>query len=461
MINRNGKMLIFIAGAAMELCWLQAWNSFLMQSIFGYQASPFFLFSLYLGGAMIHHICLNLRWIRILIILMQMIAFAFVFSVAAELFIFHANGITITAGIPHLGGDSGVIMGWMLILVLLIMAAVSWLRSRALIVRPLSLENVYTRFDLGLAAIFMLLIVKAKFGVNLSPQNLVFFHIPLFLFGLLAMGLILNSGRSARDYTSGFQKIGVATGFAIAVLMAGIGIFFLMHSQMVGSAEAISGSVKKAGPSVLRLIGWSVDLLSSSRRSAEFSGSSSDSQNSLNIAAGEGPAILTDIVIWGGSVLFILIVIVIMFVLIRNLIGFLLSRNKVVKPQQSNSFKFRQLLTRIRNVIFRIVRRLYMIIRKIRTASDLYACLAAWGGKSGIPVKKSDTLLEYGNRLAGSFPFLAGEINLIVQLIQLEIYGEVKLDSSQMAAARKAKRRMESPRYWKSRIKTWVFSPGN
>ncbi|HOW56588.1 MAG TPA: DUF4129 domain-containing protein [Smithellaceae bacterium] len=461
MVNRYGKQLIFIAGAAMELCWLQAWNGFLMQSIFGCRASLGFLIVIYFSGALIHRAFINLQWVRILMLLTQLIVFAAVFFIAAELFIFRYNGMTLISGIPRLGDDSGALMGWLMLLVLLVIAAISWLRSRALILRPLSLENVYLRFDLGLAAVFMLLVVKAKFGVAAPGQNLIFFHIPLFLFGLLTTGLILNSGRRERSYAAGLQKISVVIGFAVAMLIAGIGIFFLMHSQMMDSAEAISGSVKKAGPSVLRIIGWSVDLLSSSRRSAEFAGTSSDSLNSLNVAAGEGPAILTDIVIWGGSALFIFVIVVVLLVIIRNLLEFLLARNKAVKPQKSHSFNFRRLLIRIRNVIYRIMHRLYMMVRKIKTASDIYACLAAWGGKSGIPVKKSDTLLEYGNRLAGIFPALAAEINLLVQLVQQEIYGEVKLDSAQMAAARKAKRRMNSPRYWKSRIKVWVFSPGN
>ena len=55
------------------------------------------------------------------------------------------------------------------------------------------------------------------------------------------------------------------------------------------------------------------------------------------------------------------------------------------------------------------------------------------------------------------FPGLKGEIELIVDAFNREVYGQVTIDQKTLSILRSALRHMKRLRYWPLRIKLWIF----
>jgi hypothetical protein len=96
-------------------------------------------------------------------------------------------------------------------------------------------------------------------------------------------------------------------------------------------------------------------------------------------------------------------------------------------------------------------------LKGYREVVQLYRALLTWGRRSGLPHLLSETPAEYGSRLGKQFPSLSGEIRGIVEVFNLVVYGEVALDDERVSLAKLSWRRLRSPRYWPSRLKSWFF----
>ncbi|MEO0250104.1 MAG: hypothetical protein ABIN58_11395, partial [candidate division WOR-3 bacterium] len=67
------------------------------------------------------------------------------------------------------------------------------------------------------------------------------------------------------------------------------------------------------------------------------------------------------------------------------------------------------------------------------------------------------TPIEYGLRLKDRFPSLGGEIELIINAFNQEVYAETTLTDREWGETRSAWRRLCSPRHWPSRLKSWFL----
>jgi len=468
MKSRPGSYLIFALGAGMDLCWLQAWTAFILHAIFKYNAPLLFVFFIYGCGMITNFFCYFRQRIRLQVFVIKLIAFLASILIATHFFLFYYNGNAAPLSLSQLFNCHKSFEDWALTLTIALVAGAIWKRSTIHMVKPLNPENVYHRFDLGIAALFSLMVLKlllsARFGVTIVYPDLKTLFPPFFLSGLLAIGLMLSAEKENRQYVSGFQKIGVVLSFSVVTFCGGLGLVFLFRSQLTASAEVLSGVLKKAGPPLEGAIVWVARLLWASKRSYESPASSATvGQNAYGSLITDGSVEtgwLTAAIKWGTTALVALMLLVSVYLLIRYLIRFLLAKTNSVNPRSSGSFDFRRCLIRLKAIMSRFLNRIVVLAQGIRSGADLFKALVLWGRRSGIPYKRTDTPMEYGTRLAASFPVLDYEINMIVNLVQQEIYGEIKLNASQIAAGKKAKKRLHHPVFWKNRIKTWVFSPG-
>jgi len=172
------------------------------------------------------------------------------------------------------------------------------------------------------------------------------------------------------------------------------------------------------------------------------------------------PGWLATVLQWCITALLLLTVLLLTYLLFRYLIKFLLTRTDSKHLLNTGMFDLPKWLKRLISFIARSLNRIPALIKRRNSATDLFTALVSWGRRSGVPYKRTDTPKEYGFRLTAVFPGLKTEIEMIIHLVYKEIYGESKLDNNQMAAGKKAKKRMAHPVFWKNRIKTWVFSGG-
>lgn len=464
-LNQN-RSLIYVIGTAMELCWMQAWFEFLMHSILHQRASLGFLPYIYLGGAIVHRICYSRQRLRVVIIVVQFLTFFGFCLSATQLFIMPAGQLTSVLHPPQLSLDPNTVQQWLVLTVSLATTAIAWNRSRLSIVKPLSLENVYLRFDLGLAGFFVLLVIKlllvARFGIILPDPNLKVFLLAFIICGLLVIGLILNSNNINSGLANGLQKIGVATGFSVVVLAAVIGFVALFHSQIVVSAETLSSTLKKAGPPLMGVIGWLVRLMWMPRRDQSPSHTSSENSQSTyqSILGGPmEPGWFLIVLKWGIIALLSALLLFCCYWLLRLLLRFLLTKTEAVARKSDNPLWWFSWLDLIWKGLVRWFNPANLLPRSIETAADLHAVLLKWGRKSGVAIGPDETLNEYGNRLTLYFAPLADSINLIIHLIHQDAYREVTLSPQQIQTGKQAKREMHHPRFWKSRFHMWFVSP--
>ncbi len=466
MKRRSGNHLLFAAGAGMELCWLQAWTAFMLHAIFNYNTPLLFLLSIYGCGLITNSFCYFRQRIRLQVFVIKLVVFP-ASVLAATRFLFYHNGDAFPLSLSRLFNGHKSFEEWGLILTIVLMAGLTWKRSTRHVVTPLNSENVYHRFDLGVAALFALMVLKlflsARFGLDIVYPDLKTLFFPFFLFGLLVIGLVLSPEKENRSYDSGFQKIGIVLSFVVAALFGGLGLVFWFRSQLTVSAEVLSGVLKKAGPPLEGAVIWFVRLLWAPRSSHELPPPSSipGGQNAYgDLTHGSiETGWLTAAIKWGTTALVIVMLLVAVYLLMRYLIRFLLTPTQPMNLRISGPFDWRKRLYRLKAMMFRFFNRIMALTRGDNSGADLFKTLTSWGRRSGIPYQKTDTPTEYGARLSSYFPYLENEINMIINLVQQEIYGEIKPNPSRIASGRNAKKRLRYPEFWKNRMKTWLFSP--
>ncbi|HKI49813.1 MAG TPA: DUF4129 domain-containing protein [Desulfobacteria bacterium] len=463
MKNRPGSTFVHVFGAGMDLCWIQAWVAFVLHALFDYRVPLLFVLSIYGCGIMTNYYCYSRKRLRIQVFPVKVILISATFLGAIHFFLFRYNNNSLQNQFSRMLNAHSPFMDWVLILVVLLMAGITWRRSTVHVLKPLSPENVYLRLDLGIAAFFSLLVIKlmlfGRFNVIILYPDLKYLFFPFFLFGLLTIGLMLSGGNGNRHYAAGFGRMGIILSFGAVMFSGGLGMIFLFHSQMTASAEILSRILKKAGPPLEGAIIWLGRLWWSSKRNDVRLPPPAPEDPELYTGLVKGATEtgwLTSILKWGTTALLVLTALILLYLLLRYLIKFLLTRTDSEKVRNSRMFDFPKWLKRFISFVARIP----TLFKRINSAAGLFAALASWGRRSGIPYRKTDTPMEYGARLAASFPGLKTEIELIVHLLYKEIYGELKLEYNQIAAGKKARRRMAHPFFWKNRIKTWVMSNG-
>ncbi|MCF8129558.1 MAG: DUF4129 domain-containing protein [Deltaproteobacteria bacterium] len=458
---------VHVFGAGMDLCWLQAWTAFVLHAFFAYEVPLLFVISIYCCGSLTEHYCYFRKRLRIQVLLVKTILFSAAFLGATRFFLFRHNHNTFPSQFSRMFGGRDPFMDWSLMLIILLMAGIVWRRSTIHVSKPLSPENIYLRVDLGIAAFFSLLILKlmlfGRFHVTLLYPDLKYLFFPFFMFALLTIGLMLSGGNGNRQYAAGFGRMGIILSFGAVMVSGGSGMIFLFHSQMTTSAEILSRILKKAGPPLEGAIIWLGRLLWSSRHNDVLPppSASKDPGSYAGLAKGAvEPGWLTSVLKWGTTAVLALTILFLIYLLLRFLLHFLLTQTDSKKVRNTRIFVFPEWVKRFITFIARTLNRIPALLKGIDSAAGLFTALASWGRRSGMPYKKTDTPMEYGARLAASFPGLKTEIEMIVHLVYQEIYGGLKLESHQIDAGKSAKRRMAHPVFWKKRIKTWVFSGG-
>ena len=466
-MKRSLKTVFFISGAGMDLCWLQAWAAFLLHSIFNYQVPLLFVFSIYCCGIMTNYVCYFQNRMRITVLGIKLLFFSASFSFATYFFLFSYNDHAAPLQLSRLFDVHKPFVDWGLTLFILLIAGITWRRSTIHVLKPLQPENVYLRLDLGIAAFFLLMVLKlmlfGRFGLTFIYPDLKYLFFPFFLFGLLTIGLILSGDKHNRQYASGFHKIGVVLGFAAVLLVGGLGIVFLFHSQMMYSADKLSGILKKAGPPLEGAVIWLGRLLWSSKRHYELPPLSAPGDQNSYAALSTGPTEtgwLTNVIQWGTTALLSLLILLLVYLIVRHVIRFLFTGTGSRNLEKFWTFDYPKWLKWIIVFISRHLTRIFARVKKTSSAAALFTALVSWGRRSGIHYKTTDTPLEFGAHLATSFPGLKAEIKMIIHLLYKEIYGELKLETNQIAAGKKAKKRMTHPKFWKNRIKNRLLSSG-
>ena len=388
----GGSTLMHVFEAGMELCWLQAWAAFVLHALFDYQVPLLFILSVYGGGVLTNRFCYSRRRLRLQVYLLKAILFPAAFLGATHFFLFQYNHNDVPGQFSRMFGAHDPFMDWCLILVVLLVAGVTWWRSTVHVLKPLSHENVYLRLDLGIAAFFSLLILKlmlfGRFDVTISYPDLKYLFFPFFLFGLLTIGLMLSDGNGNRQYASGFGRMGIALSLGAVVVSGGLGMVVLFHSQMTASAQGLSRILKKAGPPLEGAIIWLGRWVWASKRNDVVPPPSAadDPESYAQLAKGAvETGWLTGVLKWGTMALLVLTLLFLIYLLLRYLLKFLLTRTDSRHVRNTRAFDFPRWLKRLISFVARIP----ALFKKDRQRSRSVQGAGVMGAKKRRPIQKN------------------------------------------------------------------------
>jgi hypothetical protein len=293
-----------------------------------------------------------------------------------------------------------------------------------------------------------------------APEFLVF---PFFIFSLLAVGLARNSSNAQRDFLSGYRGIGVLMSFTTVILAFGAGLVLLFMPYLSAAAEVGYGVLKSAAgplsPLMVRVLRF---LFFRSQLRQDAASSSPGGDEAGFITSGESSwwsELVEKVLGWGLLGLGTLMGLILCALGTWYLLGWLFSRTP---RTQGGHFRWKLMLWWAKRQWSTLVLGVQWAAQRIRGYCDvlqLYQALLGWGSRSGLPHLLSETPAEYGSRLNEQFPSLTKEIEAIVGAFNLVVYGEVALDDEQMTQVRLSWRRLRSPRYWPSRLKSWFLQP--
>ena len=460
--------LLFLAGGGMELSWLYAWATFIVASILH---RPFPLpeaIGTFALAAVLSLVVRGMGWRVILILGLQVFGFLLATSRIVHVFFYGSHPFFGQWWLLECLRQPKDPLEWFILVIVLFFALLFWVGGVTLARRSAAYITVCTRFDLGVAAFFCLLLIKflvlVRGGIDIqdhTPELLLF---PFFVFSLLAIGMARNRSSAQRDFLSGYQGVGVFVSFSVVVLAFGAGLVLLFLPYLSVAAEMGYGVVKYTtaplGPILVSIIRF---LFLHSRSRPEMASPSSGGGGAEFVSSTESSwwtELFEKVFRWGFLGLGVLIAIVLCGLGMWYLFRWLFSRTTRSKKTQIQwgliSLWAVQLWSALLLFWDRIVRR----VKGYRSAVQLYSALLNWGRHSGLPHFLSETPTEYGVRLRRRFPTLKREIALIAEAFNKEVYGEIVLDERQFTMAKLAWRRLRSPIHWPSRFKSWFLQPG-
>jgi len=444
MKKKKRGILYYLSAAGMELCWLHSWTSFLLLTLFDYTSPVLFSVMLYLGGTLTTRFCAIKKRLVVQILLIQTITFFALLLMVIQVFIYEFNARPVNLKINQLLSLDKGGMEWLLVVTLLLVASIIWRRGSLSISKPLDRFNMYHRFDLGITAFILLMVIEffmtARFGLTVKNHMMEFKFIPFFLFGLLSVGITLLPANDNKTFAFGFHKVIITLVFSVITLAAGISIVLFFPAQLSTTAENVSGILTKAGAPIKDIIIKIAKFLLSPRGTSELVKSQEsgvlDKTTKIPVLQGTDGGYFLEIIKWGIIVLTVLITLFFLFLLVRLLLKFLLKVSQPTIENKSRSLTFFDLIVRLKRKVIVTVKRLRAKFKTPTNAQEYYLALAKWGRNSGKSLVASETPSEYGCRLISQFPLLKKEISLLVNLVNHEVYANQYPTEEQNQVAR-------------------------
>ena len=456
-------MFVFVA-AALEVTWLCAWSAYTLDLLFQRTyplPGAIIVFAL---GALVAVAQRGTRWRfgRAAAIHTLVLSF-FGLQTIHDLW-FPTQPASSLGWLLALARESHTLISWVSVAASWGWTLAFWVAGVRFAGRSTEYESVCARFDAALGWMFWLLLSKVLLGTQAGvrfaePISSALIE-PLFLFGLTAVALARNRQGSGKAFTRGNRGFGLAAVFAPTVVVSAAGVALLFAPYLrVATQAGYSGLTQVGGPVASVLAEIVVFILSllpglAQKKTYGFGGGSSSEPVLRSLAlAGQGAeaAERNKLIL---NVLAGAIVSVACFIALWYLVRWLRSRTSVARTGEGLWAQLRRWLVYVLNAV-RVHVSGVMRERRRHESIRVYRALIAWGSASGVPMRTSDTPLEYASRLKQTWREYETEFDLIVAAVNLHAFGPSLCDPDATARARRALRRLRSPWLWHKRIWRW------
>ncbi len=457
------RALLAVCGVVLDFAWLYAWAAFSMISLGSDAPAPPDAAAIFTAAALLTLLGAG-RGLRIITVgLLQGAGI----MAAALWTIYVMSGTTDpllnSRWITGFFAASHSAMEWLGLGVALFWSTALWLGGAFFAVRPRTHQRICSRFDLGLAAFFTLVLIKLAMAVKgniltgdtmTGPLAFIFFF-----FGLVAIGMTRTGGRGAPGLVRGRRKFGVVLGFICAVFLSAMGLVVFFQQPLARAAGTGFGFLKDGAVTVGGAFLWFIRLLYMPRQGKlrEAPGGSGPSGAGHLFAADSEPwmEMAGTILAWLFGTALGIIVLVVAAMAAFYVVRWLLSRTEKKTGTGRRNCLLRTVL-QFRDLLILLAGRARRLLRRPRTAADVYRALAGWSKRSGIRRGGSETTREFSSRLSETFPSLANEIGSITEAFNRELYGQMTITGEQMALLKANRRRLASPSLWPARLRALI-----
>jgi hypothetical protein len=460
-MKRTEKVLLALCGAVLDFAWLYAWAAFSVISLEG-NGFPFVNAAVIFAAAALLTRIHTARGLRVIVVVLlqgtglaaAVLATLYVISGTTQPFL-HGQWFTEFFAASHSAVE------WLRLGITLFWSIVFWVSGAFFALRPRTHRRICSRFDLGLAAFFALVLLKLALAAKgdiftgdtmTGPLAFVFFF-----FGLMAIGMTRTGAAVSPGPVRGRRRLGVVLGFILAVFVSAAGLVLFFQQPLARAAgtgyELLKGGAASAGGVFL----WLMRLLYSPNQGKMRqppSGSGTSIPDHV-LSSGGSPwlEVVGRIMTWlFGTVLGVMILIGMVAASIY-LVRWLFSRTRG-KESGRRSESLPGITRRAWSLVTLLAGRVRRLIRGRKTAADFYDALTGWSRRSGIRQSRTETPSEFSSRLSGMFPALTKEIGSIVEAFNREFYGEIALTGREMTVLRTNRRRLASPSLWPARLRT-------
>jgi Domain of unknown function (DUF4129) len=466
---KEGKgVLLFFVTAGMELSWRYAWATFLTTS-FLHRPFPFLeaiaTFSLAAATTLLSK---GKGWRIVYIAGIQ----GFGFTLAALRMVYVLNSwshsLVSQTWLIEFFNTPRSPLEWLTLILVLFLTLMFWAGGVTFARRSMTYSPLCTRFDLGIAVFGLLFLTKFlvlyKGGIKIEDpiSQLLFF--PFFIFSLLGIGLVRSRTTSPKDFLPGYQGMGVILSFAVVILLFGTALvlFFLPYLTLAAETgySILKTAAKPLGPVLVNILRFI--FMHGALRPEPSSGPAQGDAGDLITPAESNwwTNLLENILVWIFGSLLGMILILVCCVALFYLFRWLLSRTPIPQGRHRSWYSILLWIKELRAFLLACWKWMVRRVKGYEGAAQLYTALRVWGRHSGLPHLPTETPLEYGRRLKNRFPFLKKEVESIIEAFNQEVYAETLLGEKQLSQVRFALRRLQSPRVWPSRLKSWFHPPG-
>lgn len=455
MSGRRGRLVAGLA-IGMEATWLAAWATCLTAAILH---RPFPLgaaAAALLGGYWLTRLHTGRGWLVLAVLAAQAVGLAAAAGGVIHGLYYPGQPLLDAAWVADLLRGGRAPAEWAGLVATLLWPLVFWVSGMKLARRPVTHTALSDRFDLGLAAFFVLCLVKltaASQGAVLDDPVSPLFLFPFLVASLLALGALRLGTGEAKTFLPGLQGLGLFLSFAVgAALLAGTLTLFTLP-VLASAADAGFVVLRHAGVAVSPFLLWILRLLFAPHAlRSDPAPPRSPKSVQLPLAppeAGPWMAAIQAVLGWVVLILFALAAAAAVGVALYLVARLLLARTPRT-PVDARGHASGLWLAWLRRLLAPLAS-----LRRPRRPAEFYRRLLGWARRSGLRPAASETPSELGMRLAGAFPRLAVQIGGIVQAFNHEAYAEARVPSEQVAAARAAWRHLRSPRQWPARGRRW------
>lgn len=460
MKKRGITLLSFICGG-IEICWIYAWLSFSMTAIMGRLISLPAMMSVFLLAAILAYLSKGRGWRVITMLGIHMVG-----SLCAALFVLHtvfypSYPIIEITWINLLLGSPRKPLDWVYLVIVLMWTGLIWLGGTTFAKRDKAYTTTCSRFDIGLAAFFVLLLVKlalrVKGGLEVDDDASSALIYPYLLLSLIAIGMTRVGKEGSRHFLPGYGGFGVLMSIVSVVILSASSLILLFIPILTNVAETGQRVLKSAALWMLPVVSGVIRFMFTGGRIRPDPPSGSSPKEGLGstslFADSWWTQILDKAFRWGIEIIAITFFALVSAVLIFLILKWLFSRTTInlrAVPDRDDSLPW---FTQLKVFFSALWRALKNVAHGYVRADELFSVLSEWGRRSGIPRLATDTPLEFSTRLSHQFPKLKAEIDAIITALNIETYEEQRLTREQFAYALAAWRTLRSPVQWPKRLK--------